>query len=71
MTIWTVEKDARGYSVVAERDGERVAPRARLSGLPCITAQVLAEELNMAYRRGCGDGAVAMRDTLALATLGD
>lgn len=71
LTIWTVEKDARGWSVVAERDGERVEPRRSLTGLACITAQVLAEELNRAWRQGVADGADVYRRTLALETLGD
>ena len=55
MTEWTVERDAVGWSVVAWRDGARVEPRARLYGLACITAQVLAAELDRAYRLGRDD----------------
>lgn len=56
MTEWTVERDARGYSVVATRDGERVEPRRSLTGLACITARVLADELNGAYCEGVAWG---------------
>ena len=55
MTEWTVEKDAVGWSVVAWRDGARVEPRTRLTGLSCITARVLASELNGAYVQGRAD----------------
>lgn len=55
MTVWTVERDEVGWSVVAKRDGGRVPPRARLTGLPCITAQVLAAELERAYELGRED----------------
>ena len=55
MTEWTVERDAVGWSVVAWRDGARVEPRARLYGLSCIAAQVIAAELERAYRLGRED----------------
>ncbi len=71
MTIWTVETDARGWSVVAKREGVRVEPRRTLTGLACITAQVMAAELNAAWREGLAYGAKTYRDTLALETLGD
>ena len=71
VTIWIVERDARGYSVVAERDGKRGEARRSLSGLACITAQVIAAELNSAWRQGVGYGARVYREALALETLGD
>ncbi len=71
MTIWEVEKDERGWSVVAVREGKRIEPRARLTGLPCITAQVIAAELNAAWRQGVADGSDAYRRTLGVMTLGD
>ncbi len=67
--VWTVEKDARGWSVV--REGEEEAIRGHLSGLACITAQVIAAELNSAWREGMGYGARVYRESLALETLGD
>ena len=55
MTVWTVEKDERGWSVVQTRDGRREEVRRSLAGLPCITAQVIAAELESAYERGRED----------------
>ena len=55
MTEWTVERDAVGWSVVAWRNGARVEPRARLYGLSCIAAQVIAAELDRAYGQGRDD----------------
>lgn len=52
MTRWEVERDARGWSVVAWRDGQRVEPRRTLTGLACITARVLRDELEHAYDQG-------------------
>lgn len=54
VTVWIVEKDARGWSVV--REGEEGPIREHLSGLPCITAQVVAAELNSAYELGREEG---------------
>lgn len=55
MTEWTVERDEVGWSVVQYRDGARVEPRGRFYGLPCIAAQVIAAELERAYRLGRDD----------------
>lgn len=55
MTRWKVERDARGWSVVAWRDGERQEPRRTLTGLACITARVLRDELERAYVQGRAD----------------
>lgn len=65
VTIWTVEKDERGYSVVAEREGKREEARRSLTGLPCITARVLAAELNSAYREGIRLGGQEVRKIFA------
>lgn len=55
MTIWTVERDRVGWSVVEYRDGERQYTRRSLYGLTCITAQVIQAELERAYARGRQD----------------
>jgi hypothetical protein len=68
--IWTVTRDGRGWSVVREEEKD-IPIRERLSGLPCITAQVLAAELNAAWREGMGYGARVYRESLALEALGD
>lgn len=70
MTVWTVEKDARGWSVVLEVDGEQEAPRKRLTDLACITAQVIAAELNAAWMAGYRQGRDDVREVFA-ETLGD
>ena len=67
MTRWEVERDVRGYSVVAIRDGERQEVRRSLSGLACITAQVIRWELEHAYYQGRVD----VRNDLAREPLGD
>ncbi len=65
VTVWTVEKDARGWSVVAEREGARVEPRRSLTGLRCLRARVLAQELNSAYREGIRLGGEEVRAVFA------
>lgn len=70
MTVWTVERDERGWSVVAEREGQRIEPRRSLTGLACITAQVIAAELNAAWMAGYRQGRDDVREIFA-ETLGD
>lgn len=50
MTGWTVERDARGWSVVGPEGARR-----SLTGLACVTARVIAAELNGAYELGRRD----------------
>lgn len=64
MTVWTVEKDARGWSVVAYRDGERVEARRTLTGLPCVAAKVLRDELERAYAQGGVDARARVFETI-------
>ena len=64
MTRWEVERDIRGYSVVAWRDGERQEPRRTLTGLACITARVLRDELQRAYEQGCADVRASIYEAL-------
>lgn len=52
MTIWTVERDKVGWSVVQYRDGERLPVRRSFYGLACITAKVIRSELEQAYAAG-------------------
>lgn len=61
MTVWTVEKDAVGWSVVQYRDDERREVRSRWTGMACIDAQVIAAELNTAHRLGRIEAIETMR----------
>jgi hypothetical protein len=62
VTVWTVERDERGWSVVGPE-----GTRRSMSGLACITARVLAAELNGAYLAGRRDA----REELARTVFGD
>jgi hypothetical protein len=52
MTVWTVERDARGWSVVQYVNGERITQRRTLTGLSCKSARVIRCELENAYMVG-------------------
>lgn len=62
MTVWTVQRDERGWSVVGPE-----GTRRSLTGLSCIQAQVIVAELEGAYAKGRED----QRNELASETLGD
>ena len=74
MTEWTVEREGARttFQVVKWKDGLRVlAPTRRsLTGLSCITAQVIAAELNSAYDAGWDAGRKDLAD-MFMAPLGD
>lgn len=55
VTEWTVERDARGWSVVQYVNGERIGPRNTFAGLSCKAARVIRCELENAYVVGRND----------------